>query len=473
MWAGGESGGSLATREPRCQKPVAAKAGVTLTLQANSGGERLTAKLAGPLTGRVQAPGDKSISHRALILGAMANGTTEIEGLLEGADVLATARAVEAFGAGVEHLGEGRWRVQGHGGLRQPRNVIDCGNSGTGVRLLMGAAAGYGIEAVFDGDASLRSRPMARVTDPLSLMGADFWRGGEVGLPLTLIAGSGLGGIEHTQKVPSAQVKSAILLAGLNAEGLTTVIEREPTRDHTERMLRAFGARVGVSDEARGRVVTLAGGQALRGTHVVVPGDPSSAAFPLVAALIVSGSKLVIEGVLLNPLRTGLIDTLIEMGGKITIANARDASGEPVGDLVVEASALTGVTVPPGRAASMIDEYPILAVAAAFAEGTTTMRGVAELRVKESDRIALMAAGLSACGVSVEEEPDALIVHGGRTPRGGATIHTAGDHRIAMSHLVLGLAAEQPVTVDEAGMIATSFPTFVALMRGLGAQIDD
>ena len=297
MWAGGESGGSLATREPRCQKPVAAKAGVTLTVQANSGGERLTAKLSGALTGRVQAPGDKSISHRALILGAMANGTTEIEGLLEGADVLATARAVEAFGAGVVHLGEGCWRVQGHGGLRQPADVIDCGNSGTGVRLLMGAAAGYGIEAIFDGDASLRSRPMARVTDPLGLMGADFWRGGEIGLPLTLIAGSGLGGIEHTQKVPSAQVKSAILLAGLNAEGLTTVIEREPTRDHTERMLRAFGATVGVTDEARGRVVTLAGGQALRGTRVVVPGDPSSAAFPLVAALITPGSKVVIEGV--------------------------------------------------------------------------------------------------------------------------------------------------------------------------------
>lgn len=442
-----------------------------MTGQANSGGERLTAKLSGALTGRVRAPGDKSISHRALILGAMAHGTTEIEGLLEGADVLATASAVEAFGAGVEHLGEGRWRVQGHGGFRQPVGVIDCGNSGTGVRLLMGAAAGYSIEATFDGDASLRSRPMARVTDPLSLMGADFWREGEVGLPLTLIAGSGLGGIEHTQKVPSAQVKSAILLAGLNAEGQTSVIEREPTRDHTERMLRAFGAQVGVSDEARGRVVTLVGGQALHGTHVVVPGDPSSAAFPMVAALIVPGSKVVIEGVLLNPLRTGLIDTLIEMGGQITIQNARDEGGEPVGDLLVEASTLKGVTVPPERAVSMIDEYPILAVAAAFAEGTTTMRGVAELRVKESDRIALMAAGLAACGVSVEEEPDALIVHGGDLPRGGATIHTEGDHRIAMSHLVLGLASEQAVTVDEAGMIATSFPTFVALMQALGAEV--
>lgn len=423
------------------------------------------------MTGRVRAPGDKSISHRALILGAMANGTTEIEGLLEGADVLATARAVEAFGAGVEHLGEGRWRVRGHGGFRQPAGVIDCGNSGTGVRLLMGAAAGYGIEATFDGDASLRSRPMTRVTDPLDFMGAAFWRGGEVGLPLSLLPGSGLGGVEYTLRVPSAQVKSAILLAGLNAEGLTTVIEPEPTRDHTERMLRAFGAKVGVADRPYGRVVTLPGGQPLRGTHVMVPGDPSSAAFPMVAALIIPGSKVVIENVLLNPLRTGLIDTLREMGGRIAIENPRDAGGEPVGDLVVEASNLSAVVVPPGRAASMIDEYPILAVAAAFATGTTTMRGVAELRVKESDRIDLMARGLTACGVRVEQEPDALFVHGGTRPRGGATIHTAGDHRIAMSHLVLGLASEQPVTIDEAGMIATSFPTFVALMRGLGAEI--
>ena len=444
--------------------------------QANSGSEKLTAKLtsqaSAPLAGRARAPGDKSISHRALILGAMANGVTEIEGLLEGDDVLATARAVEAFGAGVERLGEGHWRVQGHGGFREPAGVIDCGNSGTGVRLLMGAAAGYGIEATFDGDASLRARPMKRVTDPLSHMNADFWRGGEIGLPLSLIPGAGLTGETHVLKVPSAQVKSAILLAGLNAEGLTTVIERQPTRDHTERMLRAFRVAVGVEDEARGRVITLMGGQTLHGTKVAVPGDPSSAAFPLVAALIVPGSKVTIENVLLNPLRTGLIDTLVEMGGRISIENRRDAGGEPVGDIVAEYSALKGVTVPPERAASMIDEYPILAAAAAFAEGTTTMRGVAELRVKESDRIALMARGLAACGVRVEEEADALIVHGtGRAPRGGAEVATAGDHRIAMSHLVLGLAAEQPVTVDEAGMIATSFPTFVDLMRGLGAAI--
>lgn len=438
----------------------------------NSEGASLTARRGGPLSGRVRAPGDKSISHRALILGAMATGTTEIEGLLEGADVLATARAVEAFGATVERLGEGRWRVQGQGGFTTPAGVIDCGNSGTGVRLLMGAAAGCGVEATFDGDASLRSRPMKRVTDPLGHMGADFWQGGEVGLPITLLPHGGLMGQTEVLKAPSAQVKSAILLAGLNAEGLTTVIEREPTRDHTERMLRAFGARIEVEDEPRGRVITLPGGQALKGTAVVVPGDPSSAAFPMVAALITPGSRVVIENVLLNPLRTGLIDTLHEMGGRISLVNQREAGGEAVADLLVEHSPLKGVAVPPERAVSMIDEYPILAVAAAFAEGTTTMRGVAELRVKESDRIALMAAGLAACGVEVEEEPDALIVRGtGKPPRGGATIATAGDHRIAMSHLVLGLAAQEPVTVDEAGMIATSFPGFVELMGALGADI--
>jgi len=437
----------------------------------DEGGGRLTAKPSGPLSGQVRAPGDKSISHRALILGAMASGTTEIEGLLEGADVLATARAVEAFGAEVERLGEGRWRVEGRGGFTPPAGTIDCGNAGTGVRLLMGAAAGYGVEATFGGDASLRSRPMRRVTDPLRHMGADFWQGGEVGLPITLLPHGGLMGQTEVLKVPSAQVKSAILLAGLNAQGLTTVIEREPTRDHTERMLRAFGARIEVEDEPRGRVITLAGGQALGGTTVIVPGDPSSAAFPMVAALIVPGSRVVIENVLLNPLRTGLIDTLHAMGGRISLLNQREAGGEAVADLLVEHSPLRGVAVPPERAASMIDEYPILAVAAAFAEGATVMRGVAELRVKESDRIALTAAGLTACGVAVKEEPDALTVLGAGRPRGGAIVATHGDHRIAMSHLVLGLAAEQPVTVDEAGMIATSFPTFVELMRGLGAKI--
>jgi len=452
-------------------KALCGKGGKDVSDQGKADAQRLTAKPSGPLSGKVRAPGDKSISHRALILGALAHGVTQIEGLLEGADVLATARAVEAFGATVERLGDGRWRVEGQGGFRRPAGAIDCGNSGTGVRLLMGAAAGCGVEVTFDGDASLRSRPMRRVTDPLRHMGADFWQGGEVGLPITLLPNGGLIGQTEVLKVPSAQVKSAILLAGLNAEGLTTVVEREPTRDHTERMLRAFEARIEVEDEARGRVISLPGRQALRGTTVVVPGDPSSAAFPMVAALITPGSRVVIENVLLNPLRTGLIDTLHEMGGRISMQNQREAGGEAVADLLVEHSALKGVAVPPERAASMIDEYPILAVVAAFAEGTTTMRGVAELRVKESDRIALMAAGLAACGVRVEEEPDALIVHGAGRPRGGAIVTTHGDHRIAMSHLVLGLAAEQPVTVDEAGMIDTSFPGFDALMRSLGGEI--
>lgn len=311
---------------------------------------------------------------------------------------------------------------------------------------------------------------MKRVTGPLADMGARFdWGGAEDRLPLTLYGG-GLKGIVYRQAVASAQVKSAILLAGLNAAGETAVIEPEPSRDHTERMLRAFGAVVETTDTPEGRVARLAGGQRLSGTHVAVPGDPSSAAFPLAAALIVPGSEATVEGVMLNPLRTGLFDTWIEMGADLTIANRRQAGGEEVGDVTARHSALKGIAVPPERAASMIDEYPILAAVAAYAEGATTMRGIGEMRVKESDRIALMAAGLAACGVAVEEEPEGFVVTGGRV-RGGAVVHTAHDHRIAMSHLVLGLAAEEPVGVDEPGMIATSFPGFVELMRGLGAQI--
>ena len=439
--------------------------------QGEGGTERLAARPSGPLTGRVRAPGDKSISHRALILGAMARGETRIEGLLEGADVLATARAAEAFGATVERTGEGAWRVSGRGALSAPQGVIDCGNAGTGVRLLMGAAAGYALQATFDGDGSLRKRPMARVTGPLEAMGARFETAEGGRLPLT-VHGGGLCAIDHRQSVPSAQVKSAVLLAGLNAAGVTTVVEPEPTRDHTERMLRAFGAEVRVEETAEGRRVSLRGGQSLRGAQIRVPGDPSSAAFPIVAALLVPGSAVTVEGVLLNPLRTGLFETLREMGAELEIVNARDEGGEPVGDIVARHSSLRGMTVPPERAASMIDEYPILAAAAAFAEGPTVMRGLGELRVKESDRIALMAVGLAACGVEVEEEPEGLVVHGlGGAPLGGAEVRTAGDHRIAMSHLVLGLAAGAPVTVDEPGMIATSFPGFVELMRGLGAEI--
>ena len=432
--------------------------------------DRLTARRSPALSGSVRAPGDKSMSHRALILGAMASGVTEIEGLLEGEDILATARAVEAFGATVERLGEGRWRVTGRGGFRQPDGVIDCGNAGTGVRLLMGAAAGYPITVTFDGDASLRKRPMKRVTGPLAQMGAGFaWKADEDRLPVE-VSGGGLAATDFTQTVASAQIKSAILLAGLNADGVTTVTEPEKSRDHTERMLRAFGVEVGVLLAGEGWTVTLKGRQPLTGTAVAVPGDPSSATFPLAAGLIVPGSEVTVEGVMLNPLRAGLFETWREMGADLTVANRRMAGGEEVGDVTARHSALKGVVVPVERAASMIDEYPILAATAAFATGETVMRGVGEMRVKESDRIALMVAGLRACGVKVEEEPEGFTVTGGGVP-GGATVHTAHDHRIAMSHLVLGLAADKPVSVDEPGMIATSFPGFVELMRGLGADI--
>ena len=433
----------------------------------------LSARPGAPLSGTVQVPGDKSISHRALILGAMASGRTTIEGLLEGDDVLATGRAMQAFGATVTRTGEGAWTVDGRGGFSEPADIIDCGNAGTGVRLIMGAMAGYPVTATFTGDASLKKRPMGRVLEPLGLMGAT-WLSREGGrLPLTL-KGGGLAGVDYTLPMASAQVKSAVLLAGLNAGGPVTVVEPEATRDHTERMLRAFGATLTVTDHNDRRVITLQPGARLRGSPVAVPGDPSSAAFPIVAALITPGSAVTVTGVMLNPLRTGLFDTLREMGADLTITNRRDASGEEVGDITARHSSLTGVVVPPGRAPSMIDEYPILAVAAAFATGDTVMRGVGEMRVKESDRIALMARGLEGCGVAVEEEPEGFIVHGtGEAPRGGALVETAGDHRIAMSHLVLGLAAREPVRVDEPGMIATSFPTFAAMMRGLGAQIEE
>jgi 3-phosphoshikimate 1-carboxyvinyltransferase len=423
------------------------------------------------LSGKVRAPGDKSISHRALILGALAAGVTEIDGLLEGEDVRRTAVAMAAFGAGVERLGEGRWRVTGRGGLQEPAEIIDCGNAGTGVRLILGAAAGFGFAATFSGDASLRERPMMRVLKPLGLMGAT-WLCREGGrLPLTL-RGGGLAALDYRLPEPSAQVKSAILLAALRARGETRIIEPSPSRDHTERMLEAFGARVAVEDLADGRHIRLAGGQSLKAVAISVPGDPSSTAFPLVAALVTPGSEVTIEGVLLNPLRTGLITTLREMGADITITHRRRSGGEEVGDISARHSPLRGVTVPPERAVSMIDEYPILAVASAFAEGRTVMRGIGELRVKESDRVALTAAGLRACGVEVQEEPEGLIVTGRARVSGGATVRTHGDHRIAMSFLVLGLAAASPVCVDEADMIATSFPGFRALMASLGARID-
>jgi 3-phosphoshikimate 1-carboxyvinyltransferase len=430
----------------------------------------LTARPAGPLKGRVRAPGDKSISHRALILAALASGATEVEGLLEGEDVKRTAAAMAAFGAGVERLGDGRWRVQGQGGFSEPADVVDCGNAGTGVRLIMGAAAGFELSATFTGDASLRGRPMNRVLKPLGEMGASWIARSNGRLPLTL-RGGGLKRVAYRLPEPSAQVKSAVLLAGLHALGGAEVIEAEATRDHTERMLRAFGAEVAVADEGGVRRIALPGGQSLKGTCVRVPGDPSSAAFPLVAALITPGSEVTVEGVLLNPLRIGLLDTLGEMGADLSVTNVRDEGGETVADVAARHSELEGVEVPPERAPSMIDEYPILAVAAAFAKGCTVMRGVGELRVKESDRIALMARGLAACGVEVEEGPEHMTVTGAGGVRGGGRVITHGDHRIAMSHLVMGLAAAEPISVDEPGMIATSFPGFVELMRGLGGDI--
>jgi len=439
------------------------------------GAAGLSARRSGPLRGVVRAPGDKSISHRALILGALAQGRTRIEGLLEGEDVKRTAAAMAAFGAGVERLGDGAWEVEGRGGFSEPADVVDCGNAGTGVRLIMGAAAGFPLAATFTGDASLRGRPMNRVLKPLGEMGARWVCRAGGRLPLTLQGGE-LRAIAYRLPEPSAQVKSAVLLAGLNAAGGASVIEPEPTRDHTERMLRAFGAEVQVTEAAAGgRRILLPGGQRLAGAAVRVPGDPSSAAFPLVAALIVPGSEVTVEGMLLNPLRIGLLETLGEMGADLSVTNVREEGGETVADVTARHSALTGVEVPAERAPSMIDEYPILAVAAAFAEGPTAMRGIGELRVKESDRIALMAAGLAACGVGVEEGSDSLTVIGAVKANhgiaGGASVATHGDHRIAMSGLVLGLAAEARVAVDRAEMIATSFPGFLGLMRGLGAEI--
>jgi len=431
----------------------------------------------GALAGRARVPGDKSISHRALMFGALAIGESRVTGLLEGEDVLRTAEAMRALGAEVEREADGTWRLfgRGVGGLVEPADVLDMGNSGTGARLLMGLVATHPFTSVFTGDASLRSRPMRRVSLPLERMGARIVTREGGRLPATVIGTAEPLPITYETPVASAQVKSAVLLAGLNTLGETTVIEREATRDHTERMLAAFGAEVRVVPaDGGGRAITLVGQPDLRGQTVRVPADPSSAAFPAVAALLVEGSSVVLDGVGINPLRTGLYQTLREMGADLTFEATRTESGEEVADLVIRASRLTGIDVPAARAPSMIDEYPILAVAAAFAHGTTRMNGLAELRVKESDRLAAMAQGLAACGVAVEEEADALIVHGrGRPPAGGARIATRFDHRIAMSFLVLGLAAEQPVTVDEADSIDTSFPGFCDLMAGFGASIEE
>jgi 3-phosphoshikimate 1-carboxyvinyltransferase len=434
----------------------------------------LTARRGAALKGRVRVPGDKSISHRALILGALAVGTSRISGLLEGEDVLNTAQAMRALGARVERTAAGEWRVDGVGvaGFATPAAPLDFGNSGTGCRLVMGAVAGCPITATFDGDASLRTRPMRRILDPIALMGATATAAAEGGrLPITLSGARDPMPIVYRTPVASAQIKSAVLLAGLAAPGVTTVIEAEASRDHTELMLRHFGAEVvSEPDGAHGRRITLHGQPELNPAAVTVPADPSSAAFPMVAALIVPGSDILLADVMTNPLRTGLIATLREMGADI-VSEETSEGGEAMARFRVRATPLRGVEVPAKRAPSMIDEYPLLAVAAAFAQGTTAMRGLKELRVKESDRLAATAAMLRANGVDVEITGDDLIVHGRGHVAGGGLVATHMDHRIAMSALVMGLASERPVKVDDGAFIATSFPGFADMTRRLGGDI--
>ncbi len=431
---------------------------------------RAGARWRGPLSGAATAPGDKSISHRALILGALAQGETRITGLLEADDVLRTAAAMRMLGAEVERDGA-LWRVAG-APWTAPERALYFGNSGTGVRLVMGAAAGAGVAAIFDGDVSLRSRPMGRVLEPLRMMGLEA-KDENGRLPVALEASDDLKAIKVKLATPSAQVKSAILLAALGAEGVSEVHEPELCRDHTERMLAAFGAKLSMTpDGAGGRFIEIAGGQSLTACEVAVPGDPSSAAFPLAAALITPGSDITVKGVLINPLRTGLYQTLKEMGADIAFENEREENGEPVADIRARHSVLHGVEVPAERAPSMIDEYPILAIIAAHAHGETMMRGLEELRVKESDRIASVEAGLAAIGGDAASGPDWMRVKGkGAALKGGALIKTHHDHRIAMSFLVAGLAAEKPVEIDDASMIATSFPDFFALMTSLGGDL--
>jgi 3-phosphoshikimate 1-carboxyvinyltransferase len=434
----------------------------------------VVASSGGILAGRLRVPGDKSISHRALMFGALAEGATRITGLLEGEDVLRTAAAMRALGAEVVCESPGSWRVegQGRGKLREPADVLDMGNSGTAARLICGILASHPIFTVLTGDASLRGRPMRRVTDPLAACGARFSSRAGGRLPLAIEGAAEARPLSYRLPVASAQVKSAVLLAGLNAAGETRVEEPEATRDHTENMLRHFGAEVRVEVEGTGRVITLTGRPTLRGADVMVPGDPSSAAFPLVAALLVPSSAVTVEGVGLNPLRTGLFAALREMGADLSVANERIEGGEPIGDITARAGALRAVDLPPEQAPSMIDEYPVLAVAAACAKGTSRFRGLSELRVKESDRLAATAAMLQANGVSVSIEGDDLLVVGaGSPPEGGGTVLTHMDHRLAMSGVVLGLAARVAVRIDDVAFVDTSFPGFVDLMCRLGADI--
>ena len=435
----------------------------------------MTSHKSGPLRGQADVPGDKSISHRSLILGALSLGETRIQGLLEGDDVLDTGKAMQAFGAEVINHGGGSWSVHGVGvgGFAEPDQVIDCGNSGTGVRLIMGAMATSPITATFTGDGSLNKRPMGRVTDPLALFGAQSHGRSEGRLPLTLIGAGQPLPVRYEVPMPSAQVKSAVLLAGLNAPGQTVVIEKEATRDHTERMLVGFGAELTVDETDAGRVITLTGQPELRPQDITVPRDPSSAAFPVCAALIVEGSEVLVPNIGLNPTRAGLFYSLQEMGADLTFENMREEGGEPVADLRAKYSPdMQGIEVPPERAASMIDEYPILSVVASFAQGVTRMHGVKELRVKESDRIEAMATGLRVAGVTVDEGPDWWHVHGqGGVVKGGALAATHLDHRIAMSFLILGMGATDGMSIDDGGPVATSFPIFEPLMTQLGASI--
>lgn len=428
---------------------------------------------AASISGSLRVPGDKSISHRALIFGALAEGQTEVTGLLESADVIATADALRALGVSISREGQGQWRIIGcgTGGLMAPDGPLDFGNSGTGTRLMMGVIAGHDFDVELTGDESLSKRPMGRVLTPLQEMGLNVLDPDRTTLPMRIRGLAPPLPITYTLPVASAQVKSAILLAALMGEGLTTVIEPEPTRDHTERLLSAFGADIEISETPGGRQIELRGPHDLAGQSIAVPGDPSSAAFLAAAAAIVPGSKLTIEGVLINPARIGFFETLQEMGADIEFANMRQQGGEPVADLKVRHAKLKGVTVPATRAPSMIDEYPVLSVVAAFASGKTTMLGLAELKVKESDRLHATAAALMANGVSVEAGDDSLIVNGtGKVP-GGGDVETHLDHRIAMSFLIMGLASDKPVTVDDVTMIDTSFPEFTSLVTQIGGTL--
>ncbi|RWE74684.1 MAG: 3-phosphoshikimate 1-carboxyvinyltransferase [Mesorhizobium sp.] len=442
-----------------------------------------TARKSPALAGTARVPGDKSISHRSFMFGGLASGETRITGLLEGEDVMRTGAAMKAMGAHIEKNGA-EWVIRGtgNGALLQPEGPLDFGNAGTGSRLTMGLVGTYDMETTFIGDASLSGRPMGRVLDPLRQMGVQVLKAAPGDrMPITLRGPKHAAPITYRVPMASAQVKSAVLLAGLNTPGITTVIEPVMTRDHTEKMLKGFGANLTVETDERGvRHIFIEGQGKLTGQTIAVPGDPSSAGFPLVAALIVPGSDIVIENVLMNPTRTGLLLTLQEMGGRIDILNPRNAGGEDVADLRVRYSELKGVTVPPERAPSMIDEYPVLAVAASFAEGETLMQGLEELRVKESDRLSAVANGLKLNGVDCTEGEASLAVRGrpggkglGAHPNGPDTaVKTHLDHRIAMSFLIMGLATEKPVTIDDANMIATSFPEFMGLMKGLGAEIE-